>query len=45
MEERYRTLTDQWNVMMQPFIVRMTDANGELFDYPLCWHLPEEDKS
>ena len=42
MAERHQTLTDRWNVAMEPFIERMTGDDGELLDYPLCWHLPEE---
>lgn len=27
---------------MEPLIVRMTDERGQLFEFPLCWHLEEE---
>ena len=43
MAERHRALTDRWNVVMEPFIARMTDPDGQLVDYPVCWHLPEEE--
>lgn len=45
MAERHRALTDRWNVVMEPFIERMTDDDGKIVDYPLCWHLPEENYS
>lgn len=43
MAARNQPVVDRWNVLMEPFIVRMTDDAGNLFDYPLCWKLPEED--
>jgi L-rhamnose mutarotase len=43
MAARHSDVTDRWNVLMEPFITRMTDDEGNLFEYPLCWHLPEED--
>jgi L-rhamnose mutarotase len=45
MQERHRVLTDQWNVAMQDIIVRMTDIDVDPFEYPLCWHLPEDELS
>lgn len=42
MTERHQPIVDRWNVAMEPFISRMTDDHGDLFEYPLCWHLDEE---
>lgn len=42
MAERHQALVDRWNVAMEPFISSITDEHGELFEYPLCWHLDEE---
>ena len=40
--ERHQDLIDRWNEAMAPIIARMTDDDGNLIVYPLCWRLEEE---
>lgn len=41
MQTRYSDLVARWNKEMEPFIVKMTDESGELFNFDLIWHLSE----
>ena len=42
MTERHAEVRARWNVLMEPFIVRMADDDGRLREYPLAWHLEDE---
>ena len=42
MAERHAEVRARWNVLMEPFIVRMADDDGRLREYPLAWHLEDE---
>lgn len=39
MLQRHQTVVDRWNLAMEPLIASMVDADGQLFEYDLCWHL------
>lgn len=41
MQDKYSDLVNRWNIKMEPFIAKMTDENGDLFNYDLIWHLDE----
>ena len=41
MADGYSDITDRWNRVMEPYIARMTDDSGNLFEYAECWHLEE----
>lgn len=44
MAEKYADVTDRWKLAMEPYISRMTDAEGNLFEYAECWHLEEVER-
>lgn len=45
MQDKYADLVDRWNKEMEPFIAKMTDETGDVFNYELIWHLDENQDS